>query len=238
MTRSLERPAPDASALQASTLWITVERAQHDGRACRDHTVRDASGTPLLVARAFPWDRRIVVRHAHHPDAVLLILRRRVSFPLTGKIDVLDASGHGRLGVVQRNGAVRDAHGAIVGRFADARSGRRRTAEALVEGLGNAIVGGDGTVPGGSSASAYMYLRDGRVVGRLTRGALPFDVGSDAPPSPVAAGIGRILPRRLRDALLKRQGSGWRFERDVVPPGDDPRLAVGGALFRVELSHW
>ena len=238
MTRSNPDPHVAPSALQATTLWITVDRGQHNGRSCRDYTVRDASGAPLLVARAFFWERSIVLRRADRPADVLVILHRRRSFPFTGKVDLLAATGGTRVGVVQRNGCVRDARGAIVGRFADARSGKRRTAEALVEAVGTAIVGGDGTASAAASTSGYTYSRDGRVIGRLTRGTLPFDVGSDATPSPTIAGIRRILPSGLRDALFKRQNSGWRFQRDAHPPDEDPRLAVAGALFRVELSHW
>lgn len=229
-------------ALQASTLWITVQRAADAGRACRDHTVRDASGVPLLEARAFPWDRRIVVRHAGRPDDMLMILRRRVSFPFTGKVDVLDAAGQARIGVVQRNGGVRDARGAIVGRFVDARSGKRRTAEALVEGLGNALVGGDAAVAGGSSASGYRFLRDGRIIGDLARRPVTFDLEREAAASPLLSGIARVLPSRLREKWRRtsstRRESGWCFERSAVPADEDSRLAIAGALFMVELSYW
>lgn len=241
MTHSHEQPNPEAIAFQAATLWITVQRGTHGGRACRDHTVRDASGAPLFEARAFPWERRIVVRHAGRPDDVLMVLQRRMSFPFTGKVDVLVASGRSRLGVVQRNGELRDARGAIVGRFVDARTGRRRTTEALVEGLGNALVGGDVAVPGGSSATGYRYLRDGRLIGDLARRTVPFDLEPAAEPSRLLSGLARALPSGLRGTWLRAsgtcRGNGWSFERPALRADEDSRLALAGALFMVELSY-
>ena len=231
-------PSAISTSLSERTLWLTVERTQDKGRACRDHTVHDASGKPLLVARAFPWQREIVVRRADDPDDILLILRRAISFPFTGRIDVIDAASGGKLGTLNRNGRVRDEAGGLIGRFADDRSLKRRTAEAVVDAVGTAIVGGDGSVSGASRPDGYTFARDGCIAGRLTRATPPFDVGSRSPPSGLIAWLSRVLPSRFGGARLERRPRAWKFERDVIPEADDPPLTVAAALFAVELSHW
>ncbi|HSA55496.1 MAG TPA: hypothetical protein VLE53_07315 [Gemmatimonadaceae bacterium] len=225
-------------ALRERTLWISVERTRSGGRACRDLTVRDSSGTALLVARAFPWQRDIVVCRADRPNAAWLVVRRRRSFPLTGKVDVVDVANAARIGILNRSGRVRNARGALLGRFADARSGKRRVVESLVEGVGNAIVGGDSTGSMAASTREYTYAREGRVIGRLTRGRPPFAVAPARSSSSPLSRVAHLLPARLRAALLDAQPSGWEFVREETVADDDPRLPVAAALFVVELSHW
>jgi hypothetical protein len=222
--------------LRSSPLWITSVRAASDGKACRDLTVYDPTGTPLMVARAFNWGRDIVVRELGDAGAPILVLRRRRSFPLTGKVDVLDASSGQRVGLLHRNGAAWDARGTFVGRFADARSMRRMAAESLVEGVGTAIVGGDAGA--GSSPSAYTYTLGNRVIGGLIRAPLPFATEPASSPPAIVATVARILPRRMREAVEARPTRGWRLDRGALPSDEDPRLSVAAALLRVELSQW
>lgn len=222
--------------LASSPLWLTSMRAVSEGQACRDLTVYDAMGTPLLVARAFTWGRDIVVRDGGQSGAPQLLVRRRRSFPLTGKVDVLDTASERCVGLMHRNGRVWDPNGALVGRFADARSLRRRTAESVVEAVGTVIVGGDASA--GSSPSGYTYTLGNRVMGGLVRAPLPFEVEPASSPSPIAAKVARFLPSKLGAALQGRRSHGWRFDRAAVAEGEDPRLSVAAAVFMVELSHW
>jgi hypothetical protein len=224
--------------LRDATLWLTTVRAVDGGRACRDLTVYDSAGTALLTARAFPWDRDIVVRSASGSDGAFLTLRRRVSFPLTGKVDAIDALTGGRIGVLNRSGRVRDANGSILGRFVDARTLRRRAAMGLVEAVGTALVGGDGSATAASSPAGFTYTDGRQVIGALSRAPLPFDTRAAAAPTRLASLV-RLLPMRVRDALAQRlKPKGWRFERATIPPHEDPRLAVAAAILTVELSHW
>lgn len=211
-------------------------RGVDEGRACRDLTVYDATGRPLLVARAFIWGRDIVVREGGESAAPLLVLRRRRLFPLTGKVDVLEAPSGRRLGLLHRRGRVWDANGTLVGRFADARTFRRMAAESVVEGIGTAIVGGDAT--SGRSPDGYTYTQRDRVAGGLARAPLPFDVVRASSPAPLIARIARFLPSKFGAALEGRRTHGWRFDRSAVRADEDPRLSVAAALFTVELSQW
>lgn len=217
------------------TLWITSRRATVEGRACRLLATYAEDGAPLLEAIAFPWRREIVVRSLVTKGDAVLLMRRRRSFPLTGKVDVEDGDAQ-RLGIVTRAGRVLRADGTLVGRFSDSRSLRRRAAESAAEAVGNALIGAD-SVGGPSAADSFVFSLDGHPIGSLVRAPLPFSIPeSDAHPR---AGLGRLLPQRWHGALARRaEPRGWRFARMPLPAHADPRLLVGAALFTIELSHW
>lgn len=244
MTTASPGAEPLTDALRAGTLWITTALTVHEGRAAREHTVHDTAGTPLLTAHTTTWSREITVRHPNDPGGVVLVIRRRRAFPLTGLADVIDATRPRELGTLHRDGRVRDATGIVVGRFTDARSLRRRTAEGLIEGLGTAIVGGDDSGPVGTNA--YVYTSGSEVVGHLVREKLPFTLPEPSQASTPWSRLGRFIPRlgrfapqRWRERVADRmRPSGWRLERTMPAPDEDPRLSVAGAIFTVELNRW
>jgi hypothetical protein len=225
------------SALCAPVLWITVERAVAGGRACRDYEVCAEDGQTLLDARAFNWGRDIVVQ-AGDPAKPCLVLRRRRSFPITGRVDLLEMPAGRRIGVLSRSGRFHDAEGRLAGRFQDARSAGSRTREGLIVGLLDAAFGGDGTQSDISSPSGFLYTLGGAQAGTLSRARLPFSTEAmDQPKS--ARSLVRFLPKRLTDALrAPSTPKGWRLERTSIPPREDPRLSIAAALFAIELSHW
>lgn len=192
-------------------------------------------GAPVVEALAFPWKREITVRAADPAGNSLIVMRRRYSFPLTGKVDIETDGGH-RLGVVTRAGHVLDETGRLVGRFADTRSLKRRSAESAVEALGNALIGVE-SVGGPTSADNFVFSLDGRVLASLVRAPLPFALpGWD---TRAQLGLGRLLPDRWRSALARRfEPRGWRFARVNIPQHTNPKLVAGAALFTVELTHW
>jgi hypothetical protein len=193
-------------------------------------------GAPLLEAVAYPWRREIVAR-AREPEAhVVLVMRRRRSFPLTGKVDIESGDAARQLGYVTRAGRVRDAHGRLIGRFTDTRSLKQRTALSLAEGVGNAMLGLDSTGAPVSTDSFVLAL-DGRMLGSLVRSPLPFAI--DTQPQQQQSGLGRLVPERWRDALARRFApKGWCFARTNLPGDADPMLLLGAAVFMVELTHW
>lgn len=222
---------------RATTLWITSTRAvTQDGRACRDVAVHDAEGTPLLAAQALPWSREIVLHAPGRPDDVVMVIERRRSFTLTGDVDVFEGATRRSLGVLHRSGRVHDATGAMLGQFVDARSLKRRATESLVEGIGAAIVGGD-TV-GATSATAFVYRLEERVIGELVHAPLPFTVGPrpDESTAPnVWTRLARFVPSHVRDGIAARMHPrGWQFTRRDVPLREDPRPSLAGAILMVE----
>lgn len=218
------------------TLWIASRRVTSDGRACRLITTFAEDGAPLLEALAFPWRREIIARAVGPEGRIMLVMRRRRSFPLTGKVDIEDGTAARRLGGVTRAGRVVDAEGRLIGRFTDTRSLKRRTAESLAEGLGNALLGLD-SVGAPSAADSFVLAHESRTLGSLVRAPLPFDLSNRD--GPQRSGIGRLMPERWWAALSRRFAPrGWRFAR-LNPPGDtEPLLLLGAALFTVELTHW
>jgi hypothetical protein len=226
------------TSLDRQILWFAVERAADAGRACRDYVVFDEDGTALLQARAHPWRRDIVLRSALDPARAHLTIRRRVTFPLSGRLDVYD-DGASRIGVLSRNGSYRDARGRRVGRFRDARTFRDHAREGIAMAVLDALLSGDGTTAIGSGPSGFVWLAGDSAIGTLARAALPFPHGAASEAAierPPANMLGRIA-RRLR-TLRRSQPSGWKLERFATAPTTDARLTAAAALFAVELSHW
>ncbi len=216
------------------TLWIASRRATSEGRACRVITTFAEDGAPLLEALAYPWRREIVTRAVGPESRAMLVMRRRRSFPFTGKVDIEDSSAGRRLGGVTRAGRVLDADGRLVGRFTDTRSLKRRTAESLTEGLGNALLGFD-SVGAPAAPDGFVFGLEGRTLGSLVRAPLPFDLGDREERH--RSRIAGLMPERWRTALSRRfSPRGWRFAR--LPSDAEPMLLLGAALFTVELTHW
>jgi hypothetical protein len=222
--------------LDDATLWITSARGTFEKRRCRVLTVLDAEGRPCFQARAFPWDRQIVVRTADAEQRAIVVIQRRRFFVVTGRVDIMEAGGR-RLGVVTRGGDVRNTRGTLVGRFRDARTLTRKTAEAATVTLGNIMMGLDSSGDGVAGTDVFVFSIEGRYLGSLMQMPLPF-VTSETTPAP-RRGLERLLSARWLTTLSRRfRPRGWRFTRVYINPGEDARLVLAGALFTVELSHW
>lgn len=219
-------------ALRESVLWVTVARVAGKGRAERDYRVLSVDGEALLEMRTHPWRREMVVTGASTEP--VLVLRRRRSFPLTGKVDVLEGVSRRRIGIVTRSGRFVNGAGARAGWFRDARTLGARTRQALLIGGLEAVFGGDsGGVASGSEG--YVYVAEGEAIGTLARSRPPFPRAGETA-APVGGRLRRLLPARMRDWL----GGGpraWKLERVAADP-NEPLLVIGAALFAIELSHW
>lgn len=223
--------------LTGTLLWLTMKRTSADGRACRDYVLYDTAEKPLLAARAFIWRRDIAVLSVDEPARPVLLLRRRRSFPLTGKVDVYDAPGRRRLGVVSRSGRFVDAEGREVGRFRDARSMRWRALEGIVASMVEAMLDGSDSMVSGPSG--YVFTLGGRAAGTLSQTRLPFETEPVREPGVAAGVFQRLMPARARRLLPDRgRPRGWKLERAAPELQCDPRLYVAAALFAVELSYW
>lgn len=216
-------------------LWVTVERATREGRACRLLRLAGADGEPRAEGVAFPWRRDLVVTPRAAGQAAFRIRRRR-SFPLTGTFDVLALDASRRLGTCHRDGRVRDAAGRVLGRFRSAeRLGQQIRAGAL-EALAAIASGLADQADTGRMPQAWVWMVDDRPAGSLARRAPPAPVpppGAALPPA-----LARWIPGALRRAWARRADPrAWAFESDVAWPGD-PLLRDASVLCFVELSHW
>src|SRR5688572_8239258 len=168
------------------TRWIRVRRDQREGKACRVFTLSTATGAKELEAVAFTWRRDIVVTAiASSPDG--FVIRRRRSFPLTGRLDVMAVRGETRLGILSRSGAVWDGAGNGRGRFRDARTAGDHAGETAFEFVGSLLTGSEGGDPGRMPLERKWLV--GRVEqGRLMRAKWPFEPDEVAR-APVAGGL-------------------------------------------------
>ena len=179
------------------------------------------------------------VRDEAHRFAITYHRQKRSSSMLVSLLDDVPGLGDARRkALMKKFGSLKRLRAATVEEIMTVPGIGRRTAEAVVDAVGTAIVGGDGSVSGASRPDGYTFARDGCIAGRLTRATPPFDVGSRSPPSGLIAWLSRVLPSRFGGARLERRPRAWKFERDVIPEADDPPLTVAAALFAVELSHW
>lgn len=212
-----------------------MSRTVVGGRKCREYTLMNEAGDSLLTARAFIWDREILVAQ---PDGIpcISICRSRV-FVLNGRAAVRELPSKRHLGLVTRNGTFKDELGAVRGRFQDARSLRERTRESLFQAAGDALFSVEGSVPSGPDS--FVLNVDGRPAGVLTYAKLPFrGDGEQPPPSRLSELASRLLPRRSQDAwrsLIAPRG--WRLERSGTIEAH-PRLLLAAAIFTIELSRW
>jgi hypothetical protein len=166
--------------------------------------VQDTAGATLLEARVFLWGRDVTVSE---PDGgrPFLLLRRRRSFPLTGRLDVLDPERGESLGAVWRNGSFADASGGVVGRFRDARSLRGLAAESVLAAVADALLGGDGSDISG--LAAFVCTVGDRPAGSLAVARLPWprDTGTEAI-VPGARGTLAAVAARILQRLPERAG--------------------------------
>ena len=228
------------------TRWIRVLRDHRDGKACRVITLSSATGVRELEAVAFTWRRDIVVTavagSAVAGSAVAraiagFVIRRRRSFPLTGRLDVLSGAAETRLGILSRSGRVWDGNGSAQGRFRDARTARDHAGETAFEFVGAILTGSEGGDPGRMPIERRWLV--GRVEqGRLMRAKWPFDPDEGAR-APATGGLARFLPAKV-SAFLRGVAAPatWRFDWKPLEPPVDPRLPISAALWAVELSHW
>jgi hypothetical protein len=217
------------------TRWIRVRRDQREGTACRVITLSSATGAAEFEAVAFTWRRDIVVRAIASPHEGFVIRRRR-SFPFTGRLDVLATAGETRIGILARNGVVKDGSGNACGRFRDARTTGDRAGETAFEFVGAILTGSEGGDPGRMPLERRWIIGSAEQ-GRLMRAKWPFD--PDGAPDPSPGGISRFLPAKV-GAFLRGVAAPatWRFDWRPLEPSVDPRLPVAAALWAVELSHW
>jgi hypothetical protein len=216
-------------ALRAPVLWISVTRVKGKGPGHRDYVLRSDAGDVLLEATVHPWRRETVVRDSSGAPA--FAIRRRRSFPVSGKVDIVEMPVRRRIGIVTRGGRIVGADGRVAARLRDARKLGEKAGEAAYLTVLEALLGGEGNSVA-SGPSGYVYVVGEAPVGTLARAKPPFESGNEAGP---ARGLKRLVPARLRDRA--RSDRAWKLERPAGDP-NDPVLIVAAALFAVEISHW
>ena len=192
------------------------------------------------TAQAFRSSQPLTVYLSGDDTRPDLILKLRGSFPLTGKIDVRDATTKALAGVVTRGRKFYDAEERLLGRFDDARSWKEHMGETLIDAAGQLIFGGS-EAHSGPGSDRFVLTVEKRTVGSLTREQLPFF--PDPPRRPRFPRAERVLkhllPRNIGRALLDiTPPVGWRLE--ILEPAAvrDWRLLWCAALMTVELRNW
>lgn len=225
----------------AAPLWFVAESGVEQKRRYRDYAVLDVEGRPLLAARTFLMKRDIPVRAAGEPSSPVMLLRRRRSFPVTGKYDLLSPDGSARLGLLSRSGRFRSTDGTVTGRFRDARTLRDHLGESAFELAGQILVGSGDSSAAGSGPDGFVLLCDGQPAGTLVLQRLPF-TEVPAPPAhrgTVARTLGRWVPGRLKalaEAMTAKRG--WKLEVADPDRFPDVRLPIAAALLTAEISRW
>jgi hypothetical protein len=227
-----------APAFAGPPAWFHVESVVVDGKRCRVHTVFSDEGSALLAGRAYLMGRDFRVAAPSVGGEPRLLLRRRISFPLTGRYDLFELPSRERLGVLNRSGRFRDARGRVVGRFRDARTLRDHLGEGAFEMAFELLLGDGQSEATGSGPTGFVLLLDGRPAGALSQSRLPFH---PSPPPEVELGPARRALRSVLpgDALFERRPPmGWRLALVPDAPVVDSSLLVSAALLAIEISRW
>lgn len=179
-------------------------------------------------------------REESRPD---YILKLRPSFPLTGKIDLLEAQSNALHGVVTRGRRFFDGNEQLLGGFKDTRTWKDHLGESAVDAIGNLIFGGaDGaSADSPSGGTHFVLLSQKRPIGALVREQLPFfpDPPNRTERGAVGKALRKILPDNIGKALIDiTPPVGWRLE--IRDPADitHPTLLLCAALMVIELSRW
>jgi len=168
------------------------------------------------------------------------VLKLRGSFPLTGKIDLVEARTKAICGIVTRGRKVYDRNEQLICRFADTRTWRDHLGGSAVDIAGSLLFGDDGssTASGGTS---FVLERQGAAAGALARRQLPFfpDLPARTEPGSVGKLLKKVLPTNLGKALIDiTPPIGWQLE---IGSGIDEAqrfLILCGALMTIEIQRW
>ena len=179
-----------------------------------------------------------LTQDAEQPD---LILKLRPSFPLTGKIDVLDARDRSLKGVVTRGRKMYDHTEALIGKFVDTRTWKEHLGESVIDAVGG-IIFGNGDAPANSDgANSFVLMLDKTPGGALHREQLPFfpDPPRRTKPRPSAKVFKKILPKNIGSALFDiTPPAGWKLIVAGQSPIKDSIVLLCGALMTIEISRW
>lgn len=178
--------------------------------------------------------------HDGEGQKVQYILKLRGSFPLTGKIDLIDTAGGTLCGVITRGGKVFDPDDQLICGFSDTRSWRDHLREGAVDTIGSLIFGSEGDTTA-SGATKMMLMYQGKSAGVLVRQQLPFFPDPPRRTGPGGAGrlLKKILPEKLGSALIDiTPPSGWRLEIGTSIAQSHRLLVLCGALMTIEIQRW
>lgn len=173
-------------------------------------------------------------------ERVDLRLKLRKTFPLSGKIDVLQERTETLSGVLSRNGTFYNSREELLGQFVDVRSFRERFGESTLDVVTQIVLGtGDQVVPGGGADRFGLVFRD-RPAGCLEYRELPFF------PEPtrrrelpqLASVVKKVLPRKMSKQLFTdRPPRGWKLTVDTEYDESEELLILLAALVHLEFDR-
>jgi len=167
-------------------------------------------------------------------------LKLRGSFPLTGKIDLIDCRTKALCGIVTRGRKVYDREERLICRFTDTRTWRDHLGGSAVDIAGSILFGDDGA-PTASGGTSFVLEHQGAAAGALARKQLPFfpDPPKRTEPGRVGKLMKKVLPTNLGQALIDiTPPVGWRLEIGAGIEESQRFLILCGALMTIEIQRW
>jgi hypothetical protein len=168
-------------------------------------------------------------------------IKLRKSFPLTGKIDIVDNVRKTLQGVVTRGRKFYDHDEQLIGRFADATSWKEHFGESAFDALGQLIFGLGDADSTGSNSNKFGLILGSQPAGQLRREELPFYPDPPTRTGPTATGkmMKKFLPKKIGSALFDNAPPlGWKLEvhKDAMPK--DINLLLIATLMTIEINRW
>lgn len=202
---------------------------------------KDGQEKPLFYSHNFRKGHAGSIFFSAEDDPPDLILKLRKSFPISGKIDLVDPRDNGCKGVVTRGHKLYDRSENYIARFRDRRRWKEHIGESVIDAVGNMILGGDSTAAPGGGASDLVLLADKKAVGTLSREALPFfpDPPSRTEPGKAGKLLKKVLPKNIGRALIDiTPPLGWKLAIYDASPFTEETLLLCGALMTIEIERW
>lgn len=168
-------------------------------------------------------------------------LRLKKTFPVTGKIDLIEYRTKRHLGQVTRGGKCLDAKGNLVARFIDPTSWKDHFGESAMDIFTQVAFGADSTDAPGGGPNQFGLIYGDLPAGSLVREQLPFfpDPPRRSEPSKVRKVLKKVLPKKFGSALFDiSPPSGWKLSlTEKIDPKDSNLLLYCG-LMTIEIRSW
>jgi hypothetical protein len=186
-------PEPNPEVVAA--YYFVSDYQMHQGKACHHHRVFDPDATPLAEGRLTNGFKPSPISLRCNLDEPCSFLQMRKTFPLTGKVDLVDAQDGKLLGVATRGYKLLDTEEEEWARFQSPGELEKWLHVSMVELAAAIVLDDDGTSGGGSASARFALTSRNGVLGKLERTRLPFF--PDPPPSREPGAVRQALTRLL-----------------------------------------
>lgn len=229
-------PEPNPQPEVVAAYYFVLDYQLHQGRSCHHHRVFDPDATLLAEGRLTNGFKPSPISLSCNLDEPCSFLQMRKTFPLTGKVDLVDAQDGKLLGVATRGYKLLDPEEEELARFQSPGAFEKWLQASMLELAAAIVLNDDGNAGGGSAPARFTLTSRNGVLGQLERTRLPFF--PDRPPSRGPGAVRRALTKLLPAVFERRPPWGWKLslhQREGLPPDS---VLLPCAMMIIQLRNW